>query len=701
MPQQTQTFAFGGGLDTNSAALAVPPSFLISGMNYEPLAEGYGRVQGFERFDGEPAPSAAAFSTLAFDGGVSPISATNTITGATSGATGYVLTEPYGVTGSWDDGDAAGTLVILPFAGTFQNNETLQVGGVDRAIANGTVTASSAPTVALAEAWLDLAQDYYRSFIDKVPGEGSVRGVHVHDGEVYAWRNNVGSTKMLGYRATAAGWVALSTTRRLSFYAGLAEVAEGDQVEGATSGASATVVRVQVNTGDWGSSDAVGALHVINQFGAFSTAEVIEVGGTPVATCAGASSISDLAPNGRVRAISHNFYGAANRYRTYGTSGTGFAFEIVSNSIVRIDTGMAIDTPTRIFEIANHLGLIFPGGSVQISATGEPLLWTPLLGAGEIGFGSEVTDVVQANETAVAIFGEEKIGILQGHDANDFVLDTLTEEAGAEADSAQRIARTLYLDRRGLRSLDATQSFGNFKAGALSGRFEKYFKAKRTAGALVVGSYVSRSKSQYRVVWNDGTGFSVYMGGKNPEMIPHEYDDMRPTCFAGGEMADGEGIFCGAEDGYVYRLDSGTSFDGEAIRAFAMVPFNHFGSVMQEKRFHKVTLELDAPARARVSITVQFNYGDGTQPVSGASDFFVSGAAGGNDFIVTGGGGSWDSAYWDELYWSEAAEGIAECYVDGLGRNASFVFATVAGVTESPHVLQAYSVHMTPRRMVR
>lgn len=698
MSQTIATFAFQGGLDTNSAALAVDPGAVISAMNYEPLAEGYGRSVGFERFDGQTAPSDAVFWSIDFDAGSISFVYGDTVTGATSGATGVVIANPYDVTGTWAGSDAAGTLVLANVSGTFEDNEDLEVSAVVNAVANGAATQGGAPTAALANTWELAAIAWHRAQIAKVPGEGAVRGVAVHSGNVYAWRDNVGATRCDGFVSSTTGWQALGVLHRMEFTAGTGDgLNEGDAIEGATSGATATVVHVQIESGTYAGSDAAGFVFLSDVSGVFA-AESLEVLGAGVAT--GAASVAQYAAaGGRFRTISHNFYGASNRYRLYGVNGTGPAFELFTEGLALIDTGMVIDTPERVFEIGNHLGLCFPGGSVQISGSSDPQAWTVILGAGEIGLGTDITDVVQANETAVAIFGETKIGILQGHDSSDFLFDTLTEEAGADADSAQRISRTVYVDRRGLRSLDATQAFGNFKAGALSGKFERYFRVKRAAGAAVIGSFVSKSKSQYRMIWDDGTGLSVYMGGKEPEALPFSLDDMRPSCFGAGELADGEGIFCGGEDGYVYRLDKGNSFDGTQIQAYVMTPFNHFGSPNQDFRYHWVALEMDAPASASIAITMQFDYGDGYQPISGNSDLTAIG--GDNSFLVSGGGGLWDTAVWDEFYWSSPVESRAEAFVDGIGRNASFIFATTAELNEDPHILQAYQVARTPRKMRR
>lgn len=690
MTQTPSTFAFGGGLDTNSAALAVAPGAVMASMNYEPLAEGYGRMQGYERYDGRPAPSQAQFWTLQFTVGTVAFALGDTVTGATSGATAIVIALPDDLTGTFGAGNAAGTLIVTNQSGGFVIGESLRVGGVPHATCTGPAGLSHGATNDIIRARKLLAQAYRRGLIQKVPGSGAVRGVAVHAGNVYAWRDNAGATACVGWKATAAGWTALPVLRRMFFTAGTGEIFEGDTITGGSSGATALVRRVVVLTGAWGSSNAAGYLDLSGVTGAFTAAEAIKVGGVNKATGGTTAEIA-LPPGGRYRTISHNFYGNAQRYRMYGTNGVGPAFEMLEDGAIgTIPTGMTTDTPNRIFELSNHLGLIFPGGSVQFSGTGEPRQWQVILGAGEIGLGTEVTDVIQANETAVALFGETKIAVLQGHDASDFALDTLTEEAGAFPDTAQRIAKTVYIDRRGLRSLDATQAFGNFKTGTLSGRFERYFRSRADAGRTAIGSFVCKTKSHYRLMWDDGTGLAIYMGGKVPEALVFNYGDLRPSCFGTGELADSEGIFVGGEDGYVYRLDSGNSHDGVFMESYLMTPFNHFGAPVQEDRFHKVVLELDAPPQCNIGIIAQFDYGDGEKPESKA-----------DVPTVYGGGGIWSVANYDEFYWSAPVEGRAEAPIDGIGRNASFIIISTAHPTESPHVLQAYIVYRSPRKFRR
>lgn len=701
MALDQKPYPFIGGLDVVSPALAVPPSRLISAMNYEPLAEGYGRFEGYERFDGRRAPSATNFWTIEFDTGVSAINSGVLIIGATSGANARVVLDPIGFIGSWGAGTGAGTLVLMPPSGTFIDGEILTVNSNPCATASSIAVEDSADTEALRMAWRSQAQEFQRALILKVPGSGPVRGVAELNGTIFAWRNNEAATACLMWRATNTGWQLVQFGHRLIFITGLVEIVPGVTIVGATSGASALVVRSVRQSGNWGST-AAGYLAITILSGTFTPGELLKVGLDTVATFSNNEAIT-IAPNGRFKTFNHNFYGGAATYRMYGCNGVDRGFEFDGTSYVPIATGTpdALDKPTRCFEIAHHLGFTFEGGSVQWASPGEPVNWSTTEGAGELGFGTTITDVVQATETAVAIFGQQKISMLTGTDAATFSLSELTEEAGSDPHTAQRVGTTMYLDRRGLRSLSATQAYGNFKTGTLSALIEPYFRAKRKAGHVPVDSLVCRAKSQYRLLWSDKTGLVVYMGRKTPEAMPFAFNNVQPFCAMTCELGDGtEGMFIGAEDGFVYRIDSGTSMDGVGVKGFCMSPFNHMGSARNDKRFHSVSIEMQAPPNARIALTAQFDYGDGANPIAGSQDFFVQGTGEGIDFRVMGGGGSWNQADWNSFYWSSPIEGTAYADLDGFGRNVSLIVACDSAPTEPAHVLQSYNIAYSRRAAV-
>lgn len=696
MTQRPATYPFSGGLDLASAPIATPPGKVISGMNYEVVQEGYRRCDGFERYDGRPAPSDARVWALHFNTGVSTVTPGMTVRGATSGATGIVLADPFDVEGEWN-GHASGTLVLGEVAGDFQDGESLYASNVLRARAFGVAMRDSAPDEVTRKLWLALAQDRRRTGIGKVPGDGPVRGVAMYKGEVYAWRDNQAGTAAAMWVSTPNGWAAVPLGRMLRFTAGLAEIIEGDRVHGASSGAVATAARVVRTSGNWGST-AAGYIVLTDMTGSFLNEGLI-ANSTPSATGTADVPIT-IAKGGRYMSVVHNFYGSADRQALYFVNGAGKGFEFMDGVLTPIETGMTLDRPTRVFVIGSCLGLIYPGGSIQTARAGEPLIWDVVQGATEIGLGTDVTDVVQSNETAVALFGEQKIGILSGTDSDTFQLATLTEEAGAFPWTAQRVGRTLYLDSRGLRDLAATQNYGNFRTGSLIAEITTLFNAKSKAGVRPVLSFVSRAKSQYRLVWDDGSGLTVFMGRKYAEALEFSLDPVRLRCAVTGELAKGEAIFAGAEDGFVYQLDSGSSFDGRGVKAFIMTPFNHIGDVFLEKRLHKTTIELQCEPETRIGVTAMFDYGDGEQRISGSQDFTVRGT-GGHDLIAQGGGGVWDTALWNEFFWSAPLYGQAIADTEGMGVSFSTIIAADSLPAEGAHVLQSYSYHWSPRKLRR
>ncbi len=127
MSQKTKFYALQGGLNLVTPAIRTPPGHLIEAVNYEPVERGYRRFGGFERYDGQPAPSDASYWILEFDVGTEAIVEGDIISGATSEAYGEALVDAVVESGSFAGDDADGYLVLTNVNGTFVDNETLQL----------------------------------------------------------------------------------------------------------------------------------------------------------------------------------------------------------------------------------------------------------------------------------------------------------------------------------------------------------------------------------------------------------------------------------------------------------------------------------------------------------------------------------------------------------------------------------------------
>jgi hypothetical protein len=361
-------YAFQGGLDQTSSSLAIPATRCIAALNYEPTVTGYQRHQGYERCDGR-LPSETDYWVLPFIDGQTQLRSGETVTGSVSGATGRLVLDPENLTGSWGDGTASGTLILVAVTGTFDPTEALKVVGSVCAVCDGLAAVNGASTPENEARWVEAAQDWMRHLIQKVPGSGAVRGVLTYGGTLYAVRDNEAATKGRMFKATAAGWVEQAFGRLLRFKTGLAgpnvaqpPVSEGDQVIGQTSGAKAVVSRIVARTGTWGAvtSDAdkaAGYLIVANQTGQFKAGEALKTATAAVATVdTGDSAEIVLPPGGRYAFKVKNFYGGSDLKRVYGVNGVGTGFEYDGgNVLVPIETGMpeGKDKPDHIFDIGN------------------------------------------------------------------------------------------------------------------------------------------------------------------------------------------------------------------------------------------------------------------------------------------------------------------------------------------------------------
>lgn len=693
--QQTEFFPLSGGLDLVTPAIATPAGHAIAAINYEPHPRGYRRIEGIERFDGQPAPSAASYWVLDFDVGVGAITEGQTVTGATSAATGKALIDAVVTSGSYGGGNAVGYLVLTNVTGTFQDNENLQVSAVTKSQADGLAVELGASNDTDDATWSADAQETARALIATVPGDGPVRGVHVFAGTVYAWRNDAASpTKMRMYKSTTAGWSLVDLGRSLSFTSGGVYVtAAGDTITGATSGATALVKRVLITSGTFAGGDAAGRLILASQVGTFQ-AENINVGANlNVMTIAGNSSEIMFQPSGHIEATNHNFYGASNLNRAYIVDGVSTAMEWDGTIMTPIITGMVVDKPTHVVAHKQHLFLSFPGGSLQYSPIGDPTaVWTVILGAGEIGLGHDITGLISAAGSGIlTVFGRNTVANLYGTSAIDWDLVILTEDAGGKEWTAQMIGQPIYQDDRGLRSLTTTAAFGDFRLGTISQMVEPLFRSKHAGSIDSVASVRVRTKDHYRLFFEDGSGLTVYFGRKKPECMPFDYGStiVAFCAHSSADEADVERVFIGCTDGFVRQVDSGHSLDGADVNSYIRLPFVHIGAPQVVKRWMKVSLEVDANPTTELSLICDFDYADPNQSPSLQQNF-----------TIRGGGGFWDEANWDEFYWSSPVNGIAESHIQGIGRNMSLTVVS-ADRYESPHTIQGVTLHFSPRKLKR
>ena len=244
---------FQGGYDTEVRSWNAKPGRLRETQNYE-LAinnQGYIDIQGYEGFDGQPSPSESNYFIL--DVTITgEFSVGDAITQLVSGATANVLVV---VTT-----ETPNHLVIARITGTFDATNDLQVSASTEGTASSLAIQSGETDPKLNAQYKNLAADEFRGDIAAVPGSGDVLGIYMLDDIWYAFRNNTGATAADLFKSSTSGWTSVPLGRELSFTsAGTYIVAEGDVITGATSGATATVTRIALESGSTDGGDGAGS----------------------------------------------------------------------------------------------------------------------------------------------------------------------------------------------------------------------------------------------------------------------------------------------------------------------------------------------------------------------------------------------------------------------------------------------------------
>lgn len=621
-PAKTKYFPLRGGMDLVTPPNEIHPGRLVDCYNYEIAPSGgYTPIDGFERDDGRGLPSAATFIIVSFSGGTAGLSPGAIVTGSASGATGYVLESPALISGSLSGGDAVGTVSIMPKGDIdFAAGDIIKVGTVQVAVAVSVFprgySLSDAEGIALKVAAVELQ----RSLVQRVPGSGPVRGVWLHKGIRYAFRDNLAGTACVMHKMTVNGWAV--------------------------------------------------------------------VPGVPA-----------LLPGGKYYFENNNFYAGADTINMYGCDGKNDAFEFDGATFTQI-AGPSVpgQKPTQIKVHQKQLFLGYQGGQIFYSPVGNPLgTYTSVNGAGQIGIGDEITGWLSLPGGVLGIWAKDSIHILHGTSYLDYSLVVHTDQAGGIADTMQSAGRVLFLNEAGISELSTTETFGGFKAAAISRLIDKALRGKLDK---VVSSVVVPVKDQYRVFFSDGTAITAtYIGEEQGYQFSQSSYGKNITCIAAPKRADGEGrktdIYFGDDDGFVYKMDSGYSMDETPMFCFARLPFYNLGVQSQKIRFMKAVLWLDATTISSIS-SIRFkpdlSLTDGDIPL--------------HDYVEIGetsniGAGVWNVSSWNLFYWAGSGgggggggAGTVEGRIDAVATEMALLFYYQAPDTfTAPHTLNGVTLH--------
>ena len=679
-----------GGLDLVTPTLSLGAGFARQSLNFEAsVTGGYSRIQGYERFDGRPSPTDNSGNVVLVD-----ITIPNQLVTL---AVGDIIEDWLGTFSAACQGlitaisgDVVTIAQMVGFADWTVSGYNI-FRGVDVVGVASAVAPSVQTTKQYAQARATMA-DYYRQSITAVTGVGSILGVVELNDVVYAFRGDVGGLKVNIYKNGTNGWSPVALYNTVSFTLGSVEPAEGSTL---TQGAvTATIKRVVRTSGSWQAGTAAGQYIVSTPLSGHFTAGAT-TGVTTNGTLSGAETqITLTLGSNKFEFDVHNFSGQSSTTRIYGCDGVNKAFEFDGSILVPITTGATIDEPTHI---CAHKGFLFlsVGSSIMFSAPALPYDYTVLSGAGEIATGNNVTGmIVMAGGTTSAtlgVFSRDNTYILYGTGTADWNLVAYNTGTGAVPYTAQNMAQTYVFDDRGVNSVQTALQYGNFTQSALTNAVLPFVNERI---GKAVASTLCRRKSQYRVFFNDGYAlFITVVNNTLMGCMPIWFPDTI-TCTYEGKKSDGTDVmYFGSDNGMVYQMEKGTSFDGVAIPYYFTTNYSNSKTPRTLKRYRKIVPEItsnDGTSYAEFDFTYQLGYG--SPEYSGDNGYSYDLATGGN---------KWDTGLtWDTFYWDAQAISILECYAEGTAENIALLVNGSANYV-SPFTINSFMVHYSPRRNMR
>lgn len=243
--------------------------------------------------------------------------------------------------------------------------------------------------------------------------------------------------------------------------------------------------------------------------------------------------------------------------------------------------------------------------------------FTAAAGSGTISLGAVITGLVVFRQQLI-IFTESSIFQLVGNTISDFQLQPVTTDIGCvDTDTIQEVGGdVMFLGPDGLRLLSATDRIGDFGLAVVSKPIQKEVTSFITANTSF-SSVAIRNKSQYRILGYNtnitqenaqgilGTQFAG-QGGEG--MAWAELRGIRAYVADSRFYQNAETIVFANDDGYLYQMEDGNSFDGGNIQTTFATPFMPISDPRVRKTFYKAFLYTDPQGGVSFDMSLKLDF---------------------------------------------------------------------------------------------
>ncbi len=579
MPTAWETFPIEvrGGLITNISPLQqgiVAPGSARILINFEPSIEGgYRRIEGYNKFDIDYIPPYGK-----------PLVQGSGQTGTTL-VLANILTAP----------KAGETFTVSGVTGTY----TIASGGVS--FSSSTNTATLTLTAALASSPADKASVVFSNNSDLTSG------IIYYKQKAVVYRNSD------LWESDGNGWVKINIpSHGISLVNGAGQTGSTLAIDGLTSAPQ---------QGDTFSIAGVQKVYTVLA-NATVTAGAATLSISPALASSPADNgaitflSSDRSLGGKVRFARYNFSGDSVIMGVDGVNTPfkydGLTFTPIYNAPSDvIGASHVVEFKNQIFFAKNNT-LVFtaPYADTEFSVAN---------GSGIITIPHRITGLIVFREQLI-VLSTNTLHRLVGNTVVDFQLQPISQDIGCvQEDSIQEVGGDVaFLGPDGVRLLSATDRIGDFGL-AVASRPIQSETSNLISRNTKFSSCVVRGKNQYRLFGYSDSKTQATSEG----ILATQFADQTAQGMAWAELrgimvhvvdsiysaADrGEVILFANRDGYTYRMESGSSFDGQDIRANYYTPFYSISDPKLRKTFYRLTTYLDPRGSVTGSVTPRLDF---------------------------------------------------------------------------------------------
>lgn len=512
----------------------------------------------------------------------------------------------------------------------------------------------------------------------------------------------------------------------LYFESGSAVIEEGVTITGGTSAATAKAYRVIILDGSFEGGDARGYITIAESMtGTFIVGEDIEVAGNACASTPAAGTVYAFvetmllvgdAP--KFRCVKYNFSGFANRESVYFVTGTSYAFEFFYDVtddqyiITPIRTLIGIDDITDYRNIdtedkpkfitvnRNTMFLGYIGGSIQNSASGDPLDFRAVVGYDEKSIGEEITNFFPEISGSLLISGTNSWWALYGDNQQNYDLQLIAQDVGALADAGASAAGLVFIDAQGITTIKQATEFGNWNVNSLTRDISRKM-AWIMRYCTPTKTVLVRDKSIIRFIFEqtvanltgDRQG-SVWVAMKvSPRGIDgytfgsynkHVIDITEGEMIIRENEPERREVFFLASDGYVYRDEQACVADNQMLDYVIDTSVLVGKSKGVIKHWHELYLEASCQSPSVPQVTVTYFESDGYRRSGTAREITLAAEA-----------SYWDSTEWGVAQWDSTGANLVRAKLMGIG-DAISINITGSKFNRDPDIYRSVKMNYSP-----